>query len=173
MATAPDPQVSDGTITAEQLCSWTGLTDRRHRQIAAKGFFPPPILGRYQAGKTLIGMVKYLAEMVRKKDDKQARQQLRLTKAKADLALEELSEVRGKNVEKAVIGPALRNVSVNQKAVLQRRFEQELLPKLANLTTLEMLPLIQAAVDEVVCIFREGVGGWIENPPADEVPKPI
>src|SRR5256885_3244989 len=34
---------SKGTISADRLCSLTGLTDRRHRQLAKEGYFPPPM----------------------------------------------------------------------------------------------------------------------------------
>lgn len=166
MANSPNaPQVAEGTISAEDLCGLTGLTDRRHRQIAAKGFFPPPIQGRYQAGKTLVGMLKYVTEQLRKRDGRQAKEQLKLTKAKRELAQEELAEVRGKYVAKDEIGPALRNISLHQRAVLQRLFEQQLAPKLAGLTTIEILSLVKSAVDETCQVFRERVGGWMDEPP--------
>lgn len=47
------------TISAEKLCLLTGLTDRRHRQLAAQGFFPSPIRGEYQLVPTLQGMFKF------------------------------------------------------------------------------------------------------------------
>lgn len=54
----PDPQ----TIDADKLCALTGLTDRRHRQIADQGFFPPPTKGKYQLTPTIAGMFKYYRE---------------------------------------------------------------------------------------------------------------
>ncbi len=125
-------------------------------------------MGRYQVGKTLIGMVKYLAEQVRKKDDRQAKEQLKLTKAKRELAQEELAEVRGKYVAKSDIGPALRNISLHQRATLQRKLEQELGPNLAGLTTLEILARIRPAVDEICSIFRERTKQWLDAPPEAE-----
>ncbi len=143
----------------------TGYTDRRHRQLAVKGYFPPPILGRYQAGKTLIGMVKYLGELVRKKNDRQAKEQLGLTKARRETAQEELAVLRGLYVEKSAIGPALRNISLHQRATLQRKLEQELGPNLAGLTTLEILARIRPAVDEICAVFRERTKQWLDAPP--------
>ena len=93
-------------------------------------------------------------------------EQLALTKAKRERAQEDLAEFRGKYVAKADIGPALRNISLHQRAVLQRKLEQELGPNLAGLTTLEILAKIKPAVDEVCQIFRERVGGWMDEPPA-------
>ena len=156
---------SDGTCSAEWLCGKTGLTDRRHRQIAAAGYFPPPIRGRYQSGPTLIGMVRYLAEQNRKKDDHLRQEQEALTRAKRQLAEEELAALRGRYVERDLIGPALRNVSLHQRAILQRKLEQELAPNLANLTTVEILARIKPMVDELCAIFREGTKQWLDSPP--------
>ena len=53
-----DPQ----TISAEKLCALTGLTDRRHRQLAKEGYFPPPIKSQYQLTPTISGMFRYYRE---------------------------------------------------------------------------------------------------------------
>lgn len=55
--------MSEQLISGEKLCSLTGLTDRRHRQIAKEGYFPPPIKGQYQLAPTLQGMFKYYREL--------------------------------------------------------------------------------------------------------------
>lgn len=153
------------TLSAQQLTAITGLTDRHLRRLATQGHFPQPTHGRYNASDTLIGFIKYQAELLRKKNSKLAKEQLALTKAKRERAQEDLAEFRGKYVAKADIGPALRNVSLHQRATLQRLLEQELAPKLAGLTTIEILEKVKEAVDEVCQVFREGIGGWMYKPP--------
>ena len=74
MADAPQ------TITAEKLCALTGLTDRRHRQLAAEGYFPPPIKSVYQLAPSVQGLFRYYREM-RQRD-------------KGDLAVEQLAKVK-------------------------------------------------------------------------------
>lgn len=64
------------TISADKLCAITGLTDRRHRQIAKEGYFPPPTGGEYQLTPTLVGLFRYYRESYQKTaktlaDDKQ------------------------------------------------------------------------------------------------------
>ena len=49
-------------ISSERLCQFTGLTDRRHRQLADEGFFPPPIKGQYQLTPTIRGLFRYYRE---------------------------------------------------------------------------------------------------------------
>lgn len=62
--------MSEPTITAEKLCILTGLTDRRHRQIAKQGYFPAPIKSQYQLTPTLQGMFKYYRELGEAKKNK-------------------------------------------------------------------------------------------------------
>ena len=88
-----------------------------------------------------------------------------MTKAKREMAEEELAEFRELYVLKAEIGPALRNLALHQRAALQRKFEQELAPNLAGLTTLEVLARVRTAVDEICQIFREGTKEWTQSPP--------
>ncbi len=159
------PDEQPGTISAEELTAITGLTDRHLRRLATQGHFPQPNHGRYLAGKTLVGYIKYQAELLRKKNGKLAKEQLALTKAKRERQQEELAVLRGEYIERAVIGPALRNVSLHQRAVLQRVLEQELAPNLAGLTPIEVLERMKRAVDTICSTFREGVSGWLDKPP--------
>jgi hypothetical protein len=165
-AAAPQSTATDGgTISSEQLCGITGLTDRRHRQLATAGYFPAPLKGRYQAGKTLIGFIRYQGEQLAKKNDTLRLEQEAFTKAKRELAQEELAQFRGEYVPLSVIAPALRNVSMHQRAVLQRKLEQEVAPNLVGLTTIEILARMRSVVDELCTIFREGTKQWLEAPP--------
>lgn len=50
-------------ISAEKLRALTGLTDKVHRGLAARGFFPAPVRGQYQAAQTLVGMFRYYREL--------------------------------------------------------------------------------------------------------------
>jgi hypothetical protein len=160
------------TITAEYLCGITGLTDRRHRQLAKAGFFPPPINGRYQGAAALVGIIRYQRQQLEKKSDSLRQEQEAYTRAKRELAQEELAQFRGRYVEVAELGPALRNVGCNQRQVLQQKLEQELAPTLAGLTTQEILLRIQKAVDEILAVFREGTKRWAEKPPEPPDRKP-
>ena len=79
-------QPGEGEISAEMLCDITKLTDRRHRQLADDGYFPPPIAGVYQMVPTLTGIVNYLREMADRNSDSMAEEKLRKTRAERQLA---------------------------------------------------------------------------------------
>ena len=71
MNTSPTPIQSIG---ADRLCGLSGLTDRRHRQFAAQGFFPPPVAGEYQLNATIAGLFKYFRTASEKQDALRAAQ---------------------------------------------------------------------------------------------------
>lgn len=163
-------EIKPGTISAEKLCSLTGMSDRQHRNISKQGYFPPPYRGRYMADEAITGMFRYKDELNKKKSDTAKATKERHDTAKADMAEEELAEFREQYVLKALIGPALRNVSLHQRAVLQRKLENELAPKMAGKKTLEVLALMRGAVDEICLVFQEGSRSWMEAP-APESPQ--
>ena len=54
----PDHPPAFETITAADLCSLTGYTERWLRDIARMGYYPPPVRGVYQTVPTLQGLFK-------------------------------------------------------------------------------------------------------------------
>jgi len=82
------------TISGQQLCTLSGLTDRRHRQLAKDGYFPPPIKGQYQFTPTLQGMFRYYRELQHRGNNDFAMERLRKTRAEANLAEIRLAKER-------------------------------------------------------------------------------
>lgn len=85
--------MSDGILTSEKLCALTGLTDRRHRQIAAEGFFPSPVKGEYQLSATIKGMFQFYRDQSKRKtqtDEEIKGERLRKLKIANDASLRDL-----------------------------------------------------------------------------------
>lgn len=72
--------MAEATIHADKLCALTGLTDRRHRQLAKAGYFPPPAMSEYQLAPTIKGMFQYYREQ----KAKQKSSKERIDKARAE-----------------------------------------------------------------------------------------
>lgn len=83
------------TITADKLCALTGLTDRRHRQLAKAGYFPPPKNAEYDLALTVKGLFDYYRQT------KETRDVILDARVKLIEAQEELarSDARRKNRE--------------------------------------------------------------------------
>ena len=60
---------SGGLVSGTTLCELSGLTDRRHRQLAEQGFFPPPIKGHYQLRPAIQGLFRYYRDLQQKRGD--------------------------------------------------------------------------------------------------------
>jgi hypothetical protein len=162
---APPKAPKVAHIAGRALCEITGLTDRRHRQLAADGYFPAPIRGKYETKATLAGLFRYYREQCGRKSDTLKVEQEKLTRTKRETAEEELRILREQYVKTAEIGPALRNLSLQQRATLQRKLENELGPKLPGKSYAEIRPLLAGLVDEICRIFREGTIKWIAPKP--------
>lgn len=98
------------TITGERLCTLTGLSDRRHRQLAEQGYFPPPLKGQYQLTPTIQGMFRYYRELQARGNDEFAMERLRKTRAEANLAELRLSKERKQSLDAATVVKAWENI---------------------------------------------------------------
>jgi len=159
------PEPEPATITADRLAEITGLTDRRHRQLADAGYIPHPKRGVYHMEKALAGFIRYLSEKAKKAGGDIKAEQLLLTKARRESTEHELAISRREYIPRADVGPWLRNIGLHQRALLLRKYEQELAPKLDGKNTVEILDLIRGVNDEVIEAYRTGVAQWVTEPP--------
>ena len=111
------------TIHADKLCALTGLTDRRHRQLAKAGYFPPPSMSEYQLAPTIKGMFRYYREGNANSNESLTAEKIRETKARANLleredAVAKRESIPAENVQREwlAIGVALRQAIWNYDA---------------------------------------------------------
>src|SRR6266576_3364715 len=159
---APSRVTRPGCISADKLCQLTGLTDRRHRQLATAGCFPPPYRGQYELSPTLQGLFKHFRELLAHKSGKKESELELLAQVKREIAEFDLSQKRGLYILKSEIGPALRNLSLHQRAVLQFKLENEVGPNLAGLHILEIRAKLAIAADQICELFRAGISAWMD-----------
>ena len=98
------------TISGARLCTLTGLSDRRHRQLADDGYFPPPIKGEYQLTPTIQGMFRYYRELQGRSNDDFAMERLRKTRAEAHLAELRLSRERKESLDAQSVFKSWENI---------------------------------------------------------------
>lgn len=152
------------TISSEKLCALTGLTDRRHRQLAKEGYFPPPYRGEYQAWPAITGLFKYHREQLAKKDDTLAAERAKYMKARREKAEIETALLKGDYLKSAEVTQTVENVVSQMKATLQIRLEVEEPPKLAGLDVVDIGSRMEGTVDELVRILREGLQKCSKSP---------
>ena len=148
------------TVTAEELSNLTGLTNRRHQQLAAEGYFQHAIGKDYLLAQTITGIFKYFREhnqrtkekLVNTKDDK-AQKEIRLLDMK--IAREER-----RTVERAEVNTLLLHVASQQKAVLFAALEREFPGKGVGRTASEISAQGRALADRLCEIFQREVEQW-------------
>lgn len=125
----PTPQRNVSTISAEELCGLTGLTDRRHRQLAEQGYFPAPIKSQYQLEPALRGLFSYYRQIderrrgIREKLDAEKLRKLKL----------ENDETAGVQVSRLKVAEALGAALLETREQLRRLLEEELPIGMASL----------------------------------------
>lgn len=147
-------------LPAADFAELTGLSDRQLRNIAQKGFFPPPERGEYDGDKSLRGMIRYQAELLKKKSSTLTEEKEGLTRVRRLREEFELEARKGEFVPRDDIGPELRSISMHQRSVLVHKLERELDAKLDFANKAERSALLKQAVDDVCAIFNRGVEKW-------------
>ena len=147
-------------ITADRLCGLTGLTDRRHRQLAADGYFPAPVESMYQMDATVTGIFRFYREhnartkekLVNTKDEK-TQKEIRLL----DMKIEEQER---QSVKRSEVSKLLLQVSSKQKAVLFAALEREYPGKVVGRTASEISAHGRALADRLCEVFAREVEQW-------------
>jgi len=65
---SPHVAPSADPLPASELCALSGMTDKWHRAIAKRGFYPEPSNGVYSRRATMAGMFRYFRDQLAKKN---------------------------------------------------------------------------------------------------------
>ncbi len=147
------------TISALELEEITGLTDRRHRQIADEGYFPKPDLGKYRRDETLRGMFRYYRE----RNDKDT------------LTAERVLLTKEKRIEQESINAERSGQLESKEAIAKKIFALgEEIKSTLNFQLTDRLPALNAGLDapaqrinnravflEILKRFQEFAKRWI------------
>ena len=148
------------TISADKLCVLTGLTDRRHRQLADDGYFPLPQKSQYQLVPTIQGLFRFYREHALKSRSRLAE----LQESKADkedriLGLKLAREER-KTVARADVDQLHLHIASLQKTVLYSILENEYPAKVVGRTSAEIKLAGRQVADRLCAIMQREVDQW-------------
>jgi hypothetical protein len=156
-------EASVPTISGSQLEVLTGLTDRRLRQLAKAGYFPPPVKGQYQQTVTIRGLFKYYRE-----DHNQSAKTLndaKLTKLKADaeMAQLKLAEAKRDVIRRDVVSTFLRSWVAKFDLLLTAEMENNLPPVLLGQPIDIMRDEMRQCHDRLRQATQRGMVQWDEQ----------
>ena len=150
-------------LSAEVLCSWTGLTDRRHRQIADEGYFPPPMGGVYQLTRTIQGMFQFYREQADKSKGRLSElRSANLEKQNRRLDIE-IARAEGEMIEMREVDEAFLRIGLLLKSILFAALEQELPAKAVGKTADEIRLIARDIGDRMCDHFRNENSEWEQN----------
>ena len=119
--TTAEPEGLPEFIAGAKLALLSGLSDRRHRQIAKDGYFPDPIRGRYKFEATISGLFKFYRE-----------KQKELREVKQAIADEQHRRLKRENdleddlvVSRAEVVSEFRKVVEPIKQMMRQKLENE------------------------------------------------
>lgn len=138
------------TISAVDLCELTGLTDRRHRQLAQESYFPPKKKGQYATEATLRGLFRYYRDGAHaNKDLKAKKTQEEIRKLKLFNDQKEGELIVFDQVEQFMVG------IVAAAKTEARRLRLELPPKIIGLERAESEIRIGEELDRVFTVLAQ------------------
>jgi hypothetical protein len=148
------------TITGEQLEALTGLTDRRIRQLAKLGYFPPPVRGVYQQVATVRGLFKYYREDRNNATSSFQEARTRKMTAEAELAQIKVAEAKHEliSVPEAVDFMAHFAAKLNQ--LLTQKIETETPARLLGKDIVASRAEARQIHDEIWEVCNAGLNEW-------------
>ena len=158
--TEPKP-ATPASISTAQLESLSNLGERRLRQLSQEGRLPQPMGGQWP----MILTIKRLFAVYQESGPELAKEKLLKMAAQRKLAELEVGRVTGTLCPRSEIAPALRNLSLNQRACLQNKLEIELPPKLSGLDPVAIRRHMVEVVDSVCDMFQKNTRQWLDAPP--------
>lgn len=137
-------------ITADKLCVLTGLTDRRHRQLADDGYFPAPVGGEYLLSATIQGLFRFYREGRKETRDEMAQEKIGLTRAQREAQERENRRRSGQLAEAADVIQLVHRFcfAARQKILLASMPEEEKQAILVDLYGMRDADYTQMPADE-------------------------
>jgi hypothetical protein len=157
-----------GAITSEQLEVLTGLTDRRIRQLAKLGYFPPPKNGVYQQVATIRGLFKYYREDHHNTSRTLNDAKLEKLKADAEMSRIKVQQAKREMISREVVADYLHAWAAKLDMLLTAELENNTPPIVVGLSVAEVRVEMRNVHDRIREATHRGLGAWEESNPVHE-----
>lgn len=149
-----------GKIAWAELEGVTGLSDRRHRQLAKDGHFPAPDNGQYDLMAVIKGLLKFYREThVSARTTLNDVKQENTVKKNRLLDLQIAKEER-RMIPRADVDELLHHIGAMARTTLYQALETELPPRLDGMSASEIRPVTKAVADEICDAMKDIITRW-------------
>jgi hypothetical protein len=158
------------TITGDQIEGLTGLTDRRLRQLAKAGYFPPPERGQYQYAATIRGLFKYYREDHH--NTSRTLNDAKLSKLKADAEMSKLKvqQARKETIPRQQVSEFLRAWAAKLDLLLTAELENNVPNLVLGLSIADIRREMVACHDRIREMTHRGFRTWEDDNPIYDGP---
>lgn len=150
------------TITGEQLEALTGLTDRRIRQLAKLGYFPPPVRGVYQQVATIRGLFKYYREDRHAQTSSINDVKLGKMRAEMELAQIKVAEAKSEVMSVSQVEEFVGQFAAKLNQLLTQKIETEAPARLVGKDIVAARAEARLLHDEVWEVCNHNLQKWTE-----------
>lgn len=151
-------------ISADKLTELTGLTDRRHRQLADEGWIPRPDRGEYPLTATIRGLLRYYREAQDRAKGDLASEKLAKLRTERMIAELKLEQQRQEVISISEIGDFLSRLAAKWEQLLKLKLEVEAPPKVIGKGIVEVRQELRTLHDEIREVCNAHLDEW--KPPS-------
>ena len=148
------------TISADSLTTLTGCTDRWHRQLAQRGFFPKPEDGQYKLVPTLQGLFRFYRESRERATGDLAAEKLAQTRARRMLDELKLETARGHTVQLDEVKSYHATIAAKWDQLMRLKLEVEAPMLLQGKSVAEMRVVLKRMASDIRSISNAGLDEW-------------
>ena len=152
---SPTGQQQPGTLTGEQIEALTGLTDRRVRQLAKMGYFPPPVRGLYQQTPTIRGLFKYYREGRESSSAALNEAKLQKLRADAEMADLKLAEAKREVIAFTDAQGAIDRLLARWHQLITQKLETETPPRVVGKDIIAIRAEVKAIHDKIADVVNQ------------------
>jgi hypothetical protein len=160
------------TLTGDQLEALTGLTDRRIRQLAKAGYFPPPKNGVYQQVATIRGLFKYYREDHHNTSRTLNDAKLEKLRADAEMSRIKVQQARRETIDRNEVADYLRAWTAKLDLLLTAELENNAPNLVLGRPIDEIRSEMRQMHDRIREATRRGLRAWEDDNPIHEYEPP-
>jgi hypothetical protein len=154
-ASEQKPAPAEGKIGAVELSALTGLSDRRHRQLAKDGYFPDPVESEYDRTATIRGLFKYYREHNQRTKEKIIGTKDRKTQLEMRILRARFERENGLVVPRYAVDRMLARAGSLIRGRLYSALEREFPGRVVGRSPAEIAAVGRALADELMTFLQD------------------
>ena len=165
--------MADNLISGAQLEAFTGLSDRRHRQLAKLGYFASPVVGQYRQIESIRGVLKYYREDHHNTSRTLNDAKLEKLRADAEMSRIKVEQAKRETIDRQEVSDYLRAWTAKLDLMLTAELENNAPNLVLGLPIDGIRSEMRQMHDRIREATRRGLRAWEDDNPVYDAPLPV